>query len=138
MRQEDHLEERFIPIKVNIPSISAADSKTFKCWLGDLCKKVFSRGFQLFESGKLTEKKAKVFCCENLLYNIVEVVRKNKFNAQDVKSMNKSLEEQLGYLLLKYPQSEEAEMSMSLAGIITEVDNITNDNDLVWRSGITF
>ena len=52
--------------------------------------------------------------------------------------MNKFLEEQFAYLLLKYPQSEESEMSMSLAGAITEVDNITNENDLVWRSGIKF
>ena len=45
----------------------------------------------------------------------------------------------MGYLLLKYPQSEEAETSMSLAGAITELDNLNNnENDLVWRSGIKF
>ena len=72
-----------------------------------------------------------------MLYNIIELVRKNRFKEQEMKLINKCLEEQMGYLLLKYPQSEETETSMGLAGIITELDNFSNnENDLVWRSGI--
>ena len=112
---------------MNIPVLSQGDYKTLKNWIGSLCRRVLSQGFQLFESGKLTEKKTKIFCSENLLYNIVEVIKKNKLNAEDVKLMNKWLEEQFGYMLLKYPQSEESEMSMSLAGIIKEVDNFNTN-----------
>ena len=73
------------------------------------------------------------------MYNVIELVRKNKFQENELKLINKCLEEQMGYLLLKYPQSEEAEASMSLAGVITELDNFNNnDNDLIWRSGIKF
>ena len=80
-----------------------------------------------------------MFCSENMLYNIIELVRKNRFKEQEMKLINKYLEEQMGYLLLKYPQSEETEKSMGLAGMITELDNFSNnENDLVWRSGIKF
>ena len=124
---------------MSIPAIKPGDENSLKKWIGELCKRVFSHGFQLFESGKLTEKKTKVYCSENLLFYIIQVMRKNRLGNSFAQSINKWLEEQFGYLLLKYPQSEELEMSMSLAGAITEVDNFSmNDNDLVWRSGVKF
>ena len=42
-------------------------------------------------------------------------------------------------MLLKYPQSEEAEVNLTLANTITEVDNFgSNQNDLVYRSQVQF
>ena len=105
MHQENNVEDRFIPIKLNIPTIQRKDERQLRRWFGELCRRVFSQGFQLFESGKLTEKKTKVFCSENMLFNVIELVRKNKFQEQEMKLINKCLEEQMGYLLLKYPQS---------------------------------
>ena len=54
MHQEHNVEDRFISIKANIPTIQRKDEEQLKIWLGELCRRVFSQGFQLFESGKLT------------------------------------------------------------------------------------
>ena len=77
--------------------------------LGELCRRAFSVGFGVLEKGKLTEKKAKVFCCENILFNVIELVRKNDLKQGEVELINEWLRgEQIGYSLLKYPQSEES------------------------------
>ena len=75
-----------------------------------------------------------------MIYNIIELVRKNNFKEAELEFINRSLrDDQLPYLLLKYPQSEEAEVNMSLSKMITEVDNFNdNNNDFLWRSGIKF
>ena len=42
-------------------------------------------------------------------------------------------------MLMKYPLSEEAEVSLSFAKEIVEKNNIEdNDNDLIFRSGVKF
>ena len=48
-------------------------------------------------------------------------------------------EDQIGYSLLKYPQSEESEVSLGFEDLIVEVDNFgNNSNDLIYKSKVQF
>ena len=141
---EEEIEDRFRKIEVEIPSIQETQSregkKAMQRWLGELCRRVFSAGFNLFEKGRLSEKKVKVFCCENILYNVIQFISKNSLRQQDVELLNDWLRgDQIGYSLLKYPQSEESEVSLGFESLIVEVDNFgSNSNDLIHKSKVQF
>ena len=51
-------------------------------WLGELCQRVFSESFNLFEKKKINEKAARIYCCENMIFNIIELARKNEFSGE--------------------------------------------------------
>ena len=55
-----------------------------KKWLGDLFKRVLSYGFKLFEGGSLNLKKTKVLCSENILSNIIDLIKTNDLNKKDI------------------------------------------------------
>ena len=43
------------------------------------------------------------------------------------------------YFCLKYPESEESEVNLSFSKKVIEVDNLANnENDLLWKSGVSF
>ena len=47
--------------------------------------------------------------------------------------------DQFPYFLLKYPQSEESETSLTFSSLITEVDNFSNnDNDFIFQNKVKF
>ena len=99
--------------------------KVLKKWIGSLCKEVFESGFQMYYSDKLTETRMRVFCSENLLFNILELIRKNTFTTQEIQLINQYLiNDQCTYFLMKYPKSEEAEVNLNFAKVITEIDNL--------------
>ena len=141
---DQEIEDRFRNIEMEIPSIQDPQTKVGKKaiqrWLGELCRRVFSAGFNMMEKGKLTEKKAKVFCCENILFNVIELVRKNELKQKEVELINEWLRgDQIGYSLLKYPQSEESEVSLGFENLLYEVDNFSNNsNDLIYKSKVQF
>lgn len=72
------MEERFKNIEIDLPEISKDKEEIqIRKWLGELCKKVFSVGFKLYLNEAFNEKQAKIFCCENVLFNIIKFVQKN-------------------------------------------------------------
>lgn len=78
-----NVEERFKNMKVSIPIIDAKSKmgkKHLKDWLGYVTRNIFSHGFNLFEKGDLNEQRVKIFCCENIIYNIFELVKKNNLD----------------------------------------------------------
>ena len=108
--------------------------------LGEACSIIFSAGFALLQREELNEARTKVYCSEHLLLWLCNTVKKNELTAEEVGHINKVLvKELLPYFGRKYPQSEEAEVNLALKEMIIAKDNISNnDNDLVFRSGITF
>lgn len=71
-------------------------------------KRVFSCGFNLFQKEKLNLKQAKAYCSENILYHVIELIRRNNFDSEEIESINEFInQELLSYLLLKYPISDE-------------------------------
>ena len=111
-----------------------------KTWLGELVHKVVSTGFVLFEGGKLNTRQTKAFCSERILFNIIELVREQKMNAEHLQAINEFIKsEVLNYVILKYPKSEDKEINQNFSRVVKQVDNLaSNENDLVSRSGVNF
>lgn len=109
-------------------------------WLGRLCESVLSITFAMFETETLNERKTKAFFCENMLFNILRMVRENGLSAEEIEHINECLKsELLPYFCIKYPMSEELEVNLELTNKIVEVNSIgDNCNDLVFKSGIKF
>lgn len=53
-------------------------------WLGEACKIIFSVSFQRLLNGSLNKKAVKVSCSENLLLRIIEFIKLNELNDQEV------------------------------------------------------
>ena len=83
------LENRFKKLDIQIPIFKNDGQEEkileLKKWLGVIVMKVFSHSFHLFETEKLDKNKARSFCCANMIYCIIEVIRRNSLKEQDVK-----------------------------------------------------
>ena len=56
-----------------------------------------------------------------------------------MKHINEKLQDNLGYLLTKYPQAKEIKPNKKLRSVITSINNLENDeNDMVLVSKINF
>ena len=111
-----------------------------KAWLGNLVSTVFSNGFKMFEEEKMNKKGIKAYCAENILYNIIELIRQNGLTSQHLQQMSEFMRDELiNYLIEKYPKSEEKEFNIAFANKIKPVENLeNNENDLVYRSRVVF
>ena len=84
---------------------------------------IFSRGFKLYVEKKLNKNQMRTFCCENMLHNITNLIRRNNLRKEEVKFINMSLEKNIiPSLLSKYPKSEDSEVNLRLFSLIREVD----------------
>ena len=94
----------------------------------------------MFEGGKLNTRQTKTFCSERILFNIIELVREQKMNAEHLQAINEFIKnEVLNYVILKYPKSEDKEINQNFSRMVKQVDNLaSNENDLVSRSGVNF
>ena len=140
----EDVEERFSSINIDVPLFpnpaSAKGKKEIQRWLGHLSGTVFSRGFKLYVENKLNKKQMRAFCCENMIHNIMNLIRRNNLQTEQVEFINTSLKEDIiPSLLSKYPKSEDSEVNLRLFNLIREVDTSeSNENDLVAKSGIKF
>lgn len=80
----------------------------------------------------------KVYCSENILLNIINCIQKNSFTKETIHLINDVLKTKLlPYCLLKYPQSEEAQVNLSLNDRIKKIDDFQNNQiDLIYKSEI--
>ena len=104
------MEERFTTIKLEIPSFTLSNGRLdeLKRWLGELTGLVFSKGFKLYEKKKINEKKMRAFCCENMISNLMEMIKKNRLSTEEIEQVNECLKKEImPYLLTKYPKSED-------------------------------
>ena len=66
-KDEEKIEERLKKVKVEIPEISDPGSYEgrgkIKKWLGELSRKIFSRGFRLYKEEEVSKKQKRAFCC---------------------------------------------------------------------------
>ena len=131
-------------IEMEIPLISNPQSETEKRkllgWLGKLARTVFSKSFKLYEEGNLNRDKMRAFCSENMLLNLIKMIRKNKLATSDIKCMSECFQNEIApYLIYQYPKSEEMEINLTFSNLIRKVDKYDdNDNDFVFMSGIKF
>ena len=51
-------------------------------WLTEVCKVVFSVGFNLYQNGVLDINKVKAYCSENVLRNLLLFSQKNQLTAE--------------------------------------------------------
>ena len=90
------IEERFCNAKFKIPKIDYCSKsiieKELKIWLGKIISLILSHGFKLFENGELNEKRVQIYCCENIMYNIIEVVKENNLGLKELSFINDYLE----------------------------------------------
>ena len=133
-----------MPIESEIPFISNLTQKNGQKkllgWLGQLARTVFSRSFKLYEDGTLNRKKMRSFCSENMIFNLMEMIRINKLSASEIKCMSECFQNDIApYLIYKYPKSEETEVNLRLEDLVRKVDNYDdNNNDFIFMSGIKF
>lgn len=40
-------------------------------WIGNVCKKIFSYSFKMYDNGIISYDKVKVFCSENFIRNLL-------------------------------------------------------------------
>ena len=94
----------------------------------------------MFEEEKMNKKGIKAYCAENILYNIIELIRQNGLTSQHLQQMSEFMRDELiNYLIEKYPKSEEKEFNIAFANKIKPVENLeNNENDLVYRSRVVF
>lgn len=60
----------------------------------------------MFEYEKLSDRKAKAFCSENILSNIIKMIKHNNLSSQEISKMDICFKEELiPYFLMKYPMS---------------------------------
>ena len=85
-------DERFQEIEFGIPKIKKPDSekgrKEIRKWLGELSRKVFAKGFKLFKKGEFNKTQKKAFCCENMIHNILSLMKENKMGKKEIKFIN--------------------------------------------------
>ena len=105
-----------------------------------MTRNIFSHGFRLFEERKLEENQVKAFCAENILYNIITLIKEGELDEKEIRKMNEFMQNDLAkYNIMQYPKSEDKEFNLIFANKITEVDNLnSNNHDLVNRSGVKF
>ena len=144
---ETLVEDRFTHIdfedyklsKVEDPYTHAI-SLELKVWIGNLVSTVFSNGFKMFEEEKMNNKRTKAYCAENILYNLIQLIRQNQLTSEHLQQMNEFMRDELiNYLIEKYPKSEEKEFNIAFANRIKPIENLeNNENDLVYRSKVVF
>ena len=139
-QKEFDLEERFKIIEIPIPKVHQSEKLAIKKWLGEICKVVFSRGFKLFEEKRMDKEQKRAFCCENMIHNIMNLMRENNFGKSEIKLINKILQKEIiPNLLSCYPKSKNSEVNRKLSNLIRKVDNNeSNENDLVAKSKVKF
>ena len=88
----------------------------------------------------MNDKSVKAYCAENILYNIIELIRANDMSAEQIRQMSEFMDDEvINYLIEKYPKSEEKEYNLTFANKIKLVENLeNNENDLVFRSKVEF
>ena len=70
------MEKRFQDVNLPIPKLAKSINEEERVekilsWLTEVCKAVFSIGFDLYETGVLNINKAKAYCSENVLRNLI-------------------------------------------------------------------
>ena len=70
------MEKRFQDVSLAIPKLAKDKSdeereEEILSWLTEVCKTVFSIGFNLYETGVLEINKVKAYCSENVLRNLI-------------------------------------------------------------------
>ena len=79
------MEERFRDVDFDIPKINGNQeqrSDAMLNWLTEVCKVVFSVGFNLYQNGVLDINKVKAYCSENVLRNLLLFSQKNQLTAE--------------------------------------------------------
>ena len=56
--------------------------------MGRVTRNILSHGFSLFEEEKLLEKQTKVFCAENILYNIITLIKERGLDEDEIRKIN--------------------------------------------------
>ena len=78
----------------------------------------------MLHRGELDIIRIKPFCSEKFLINFIELIRKNEITSYEIKVVNEILKEELlPYYIIKYPNSEEKEISLTFSKEINERDN---------------
>ena len=115
-------------------------SKEVREWIFKLSNEVISEGFALFKKEKLSGKQMRSYCSERIVYNLIKLIEDHQMNADEVEAINGFFEKDvLNYIILRYPKSEDKEVNQTFKNMISEVHNLTdNNNDLVFRSGVKF
>lgn len=67
-------------------------------------QKVTSEGFNYFIKKELNYKEVKIFCCQNFLTNIIEVMVKHPSDKELYSKIDKNLMSIINHLCNKYPQ----------------------------------
>ena len=70
------MEKGFQDVSLAIPKLAKDKSdeereEEILSWLTEVCKTVFSIGFNLYETGVLEINKVKAYCSENVLRNLI-------------------------------------------------------------------
>ena len=101
------MEKRFQDVSFPIPELRKEEKQREEVvlsWLSQICKTIFSVGFNLYQDGVLDINKVKAYCSENVLRNLLYFSQKNELTPQEISTINKFLEEDLlPYYCQKYP-----------------------------------
>ena len=137
------MEERDQQVRVDPPVLSENQTERanqIKQWLADVTKHVFSISFNYFQKEVFRTQTTKAFCSESFINNIIALSKVNKVSSADMKLINEHLAKNLlPYYLLRYPQSENKEVNLSLAKEVETINTIdSNENNLIIKSKISF
>lgn len=89
------------------------EEEKFKEWLGEVHFRIVSTSFDFMINKMLTFTEIKVYCSENLLLNIILFIQKVENRIRGITLtefmlfIDKVLNENLEYLMVKYPQAKE-------------------------------
>ena len=81
-----------------------------------MVRKILSHGFRLFEKAELGEKQTRVFCSQNILYNIINLIEKNDLKEEEIEMVNKLIQNDIApYNIMQYPKAEEKEVNLAFS-----------------------
>ena len=104
-----------------------------------MSSKIIEVSFNLYFEKGLDFSKAKVYCCENMLRNILNCIEYIEGDYRILQITDKHLQKVIEYIKYKYPHSEEKMVNKELSRIISKVDIYdSNENDISFASGAKF
>ncbi len=103
----DVLDIREIQFLVPLPSKETFDIKEIKVWIGEVFKKIISIAFRAYSEEKLSLTRAKIFCSENILKNLINLNSRWPLTSEVISVIDNFIHyELLPYLKRKYPVAE--------------------------------
>ena len=82
--ENQRMEKRFQDVIMTLPTFGNEDNReeAILSWLTQVCKTVFSVGFNLYETGVLDINKTKAYCSENVLVNLINLSQKYELTSK--------------------------------------------------------